>query len=133
MGLLDGGAAAAFGELLSPLYLPARLRSAATTYTEGGAIRRARAPRACRVQVDRATERMVGTEGYTDTDRSIYILASSVEGGAGDIDTDADVEVLEGPYAGEIFKLAAPIDRDPAAAYVLARGVRKKQGVTTGG
>lgn len=124
MGWLDGGAARLFGELLSPLYLPAVLRRQGNTYDEGGKLRRGGEPADCLVQVDRCTERMVATEGYTDTDQAIYILASSLEGG---VDTDCEVTPAKGPYAGVTFKLAAPIDRDPATAYHLARGVLKKQ------
>lgn len=123
MGLLDGGAARFFGEVLGPVYLPARLRAITVGKGARGAVRRDITERDCRAAVDGATERMVGTEGYTDTDRAIYILASSLEG---DVNTDAEIEVLEGPYAGTIFKVASPVDRDPAGAYWLCRGMRGK-------
>lgn len=121
--MLSGGAAALFGELLTPLYLPARLSRQSETYTRGGALRRGAEPEDCLAQVDRATERMVNTEGYTATDRAIYILATSLEGG---MDTDCTIEILEGPYAGKVFAIASPVDRDPACAYWLCRGVAKK-------
>jgi len=127
--LLAGGAAALFGEILAPLYLPAVLRRLGNTYDEGGKLRRGGAPANCLVQIDRCSERMVATEGYTDTDQAIYILASSLEG---TVDTDCEVTPSAGPYAGVAFKLASPIDRDPATAYHLARGVRKKQAAPGG-
>lgn len=125
MGALSGGVAALFGELLGPIYLPATLRRVGNTYDTQGTLRRNGAARACRAQVDRATERMVATEGYTATDRGIYILAASLEGDE-PVDTDHEIEMLEGEYAGGIYRLASPIDRDPACAYWLCRGVAKK-------
>ena len=119
MGLLDG-TAAFFGELFAGEYHAATVRANATTYTTGGDMRRGVTERECRAMVDRATERMVGTEGYTATDRAIYILAATL---AGTVDTDCEITMTEGPYAGGRFKLASPIDRDPGAAYWLCRGV----------
>lgn len=123
--MLAGGAAALFGELLGGSYLPARLTRQTDTYAPGGKLQRSSAPGECLAQVDRCTERMVQAEGYTATDRAIYILAASFEG---EVDTDGKIEVLEGPYAGAVFRLASPIDRDPACAYWLCRGVEDKHG-----
>lgn len=123
MGLLDGGAARFFGELFTPLYARAQLRRITVLKGARGTVRRMPSVLPCRAAVDRATERMVATEGYTDTDRSIYILATSL---AGTVTTDDEITLLEGPYSGSVFKLASPIDRDPAAAYWLARGMRGK-------
>jgi hypothetical protein len=125
VGALDGGAAALFGELLSPIYLPATLRRFDNSYDEKGTLQRGGGPRSCRVQVDRATERMADTEGYTSTDRAIYVLAASLEGDE-PVDTNHEIEVLSGKYAGAVYRLAAPIDRDPACAYWLCRGVEQK-------
>lgn len=121
--MLNGGVARLFGELLSPLFLPAIVTAQGTNYAAGGRLQRTPSRRTCRAQVDRCTERMVATEGYTDTDQAIYILADTLEGG---VDTDCSVEMLEGPYAGQVFRLASPIDRDPAVAYHLARGMKQK-------
>lgn len=123
MGLLSGGAAALFGELLAPLYLAATLSDTTDSYDTKGTLRRGSTPRDCLAQVDRCTERMVQAEGYTDTDRAIYILATSLEG---DAVTGQEIEVLEGDYAGTRWRLASPIDRDPATAYWLARAARVK-------
>lgn len=130
MGLLSGGGAALFGELFASLYLPATVTKAAETFDDQGNMRRGTTERGCLAQVDRCTERMVATEGYTDTDRGIYILATSL---AGDADTDCEIVVHAGEYAGTRWRLASPIDRDPCAAYWLARGTRVKTPVAPGG
>lgn len=123
MKLLGGGAAALFGELLGPLYLAGRVWSNATTYATDGSITRAAPAADCLVQVDAATERMVQAEGYTTDDRALYVLRSSF---AGPLNTDCEIAVDEGPYAGSRWKVAAPVDSDPGAAYWLCRGVRQK-------
>jgi hypothetical protein len=124
VGLLDGGAAALFGEILNPTFLPATISGGTTTatYDAGGRMQRARSDaRTCQVQVDSATERMRQADGFTETDRAIYVLADSLEG---DVDTDAEITVTAGPYAGATFRVAT-VDRDPAGAYWLCRGARK--------
>lgn len=123
MSLLGGGVAALFGELFAPLYLPAHVYGTTETYGGNGKLRREQTDRPCRAQVDSCTERMVAAEGYTDTDRAIFILADTLEGG---VDSDCEVVVDEGPYAGTRWRLATPIDRDPAGAYWRARGTRVK-------
>jgi hypothetical protein len=126
MGLLDGGAAALFGELMTPLYLPATLTdTTGTTYTEKGRVVRNSTPRDCLAQVDSCTEAMREAEGYTDTDRGVFILAASLEGEAL---TGQEITVHKGPYAGTPWRLASPIDRDPAGAYWRARAARVKNG-----
>lgn len=119
-GILSGGAAALFGELFAPLYLPATVYSGAAAYDLEGEITRTSTSRSCRAQVDAATETMRAAEGFSATDRAIYILATSLDGA---LDSDAEVVVHEGPYAGTRWRLHAPIERDPAGAYWLARGV----------
>lgn len=123
MKLLGGGLAALFGELLGPAYLAGRVWSSATTYADDGSISRASLAASCLVQVDAATERMVQAEGYTTSDRAIYVLRSSF---AGPLDTDCEISVDEGPYSGSRWKVAAPIESDPGAAYWLCRGVLQK-------
>lgn len=123
MGLLSGGARALFGELFSPLYLSASVYSVGDTYDGQGTLRRRRQERTCRAQVDRCTERMVQAEGYTDTDRGVLILAATLEG---EVETGHEFIVHEGEYAGTLWRLASPIDRDPATAYWSARAVRVK-------
>jgi hypothetical protein len=121
--MLAGGAAALFGQVLGPLYLAGRVYRNAATYANDGSLTRGETPAACLVQVDAATERMIATEGYTATDRALYLLRSSYDGA---FDTDCEIAVDEGPYAGSRWKVAAPIDGDPAGAYWLCRGVRQK-------
>lgn len=123
MSWLDGGAAALFGELLTPIYLPGWISTEESTYDTKGNLSLSGTPRPCRAQVDRCTERMVNAEGYTDTDRAVYVLATSLEG---DVLTGQIVTVTTGPYAGAAFRVSSPVDRDPAAAYWLFRGARVK-------
>lgn len=123
MKLLAGGAAALFGELFGELYLAGRVWSGATTYAADGTMQRGETVAACRLQVDAATERMVAAEGYTTSDRALYVLRSSF---AGPLDSDCEVGVDEGPYSGTRWRVAAPIESDPGAAYWLCRGVLLK-------
>lgn len=124
MGLLDGGAAALFGEILSPLYLPATVYgTGGNTYSEKGTLQRTAGDRECLAQVDACTESMRAAEGYTDTDRGVFILAASLDG---DALTGQEITVHKGPYAGTRWRLASPIDRDPAGAYWRARAARVK-------
>lgn len=117
---MSGGAAALFGEVLSPLYLPATVSSASNAYDLEGEVQRTSADQDCRAQVDAATERMRAAEGYTTADRAIYILANTF---AGEVTSDSEITMHAGPYAGTRWRLQAPIERDPAGAYWLARGV----------
>lgn len=124
MGLLDGGAAALFAEILSPIYLPATLSdTGATTYTEKGGIVRGSAPRECLAQVDSCTQAMIAAEGYVDTDRGVFILTASLEGQA---IAGNEFVMSQGPYAGTRWRLSSPIDQDPAGAYWRARAARVK-------
>lgn len=119
MGLLDGGTKALFGEVLGGLFLPGSVQTQESTYDDKGDLTREATAHPCRVQVDQATERMVATEGYTIDDRAIFVLADSYDG---ELDTDCLVQVNAGPYAGTVWKVGAPIDRDPAGAYWRCRG-----------
>lgn len=120
MGLLTGGAKGVFGELMGPLYLAARLTDRTLAYGNDGTIQAGAEPRDCKAKVDSATTRMRESPGYAETDRAIYILATSV---SGDVDTDAEIEILEGDYAGEKFGIAS-VDRPPGCSYFLCRGTR---------
>lgn len=123
MGLLDGGGARLFAEVLSPLYLPATVYAMASTHNNRGDLQRAETQRPCRAQVDAATERMRQEPDFATTDRAIFILAETLEGG---LNSDAEVVVSGGPYAGTRWKVADPIDRDPCGAYWRCRGVLGK-------
>lgn len=128
MTLLGGDAAALFGELLADEYAPATLRRNQDVYDNEGNLVRGGQPVECRVQVDRATERMVQSEGFTAGDQALYVLAQP--GGElpaiDNLDTNCEITVLDGPYAGNTYKVGSPIDRDPGAAYWLCRGTAAK-------
>lgn len=119
--MLAGGAAALFGEILGPLYLRGRIWVTTSAYGGDGSLTRTQTVTDCRVQVDAATERMVQAEGYTSSDRAIYVLRGS-RGGV-PLDSDCEIEVDEGPYTGSRWKVATPIESDPGGAYWLCRGV----------
>jgi hypothetical protein len=125
---LDGAGAALFGELFAGEYLPGSLRTNADAYDNRGNLTRGGDAVDCRVQVERATEAMRQAEGYTANDRAVFVLARP-GGGLPDIDalgTNHEITVQAGPYAGQTYKVGAPIDRDPAGAYWLCRGVQTK-------
>lgn len=121
MGLLDGGAAALFTQVMTPLYLPAIVYGAARVYDNFGRYTVGDdVERSCRAQVDSATETMRAQPDYSDTDRAIYVLANTL---GGDLSSDDEISVTAGPYAGSRWKVSQPIDRDPAGAYWRCRGV----------
>lgn len=121
MGLLNGGLKRGFGELFEGHYLDARVVDRELTYGNDGTLQAGADPKRCKARVDSATQRMREAEGFTETDRAIFILASSI---TVPIDTDTEVEILEGDYAGSIFGIAS-IDRPPGASYWLCRGTRR--------
>lgn len=123
MGLLDGGGVALFGEVFAPLYLPATVYAMAQTYNNRGDVSRTPIERSCRAQVDAATERMRTQPDFATTDRAIFVLAASLDA---DVNSDMEITVNAGPYAGTRWKVADPIDRDPCGAYWLCRGVLGK-------
>lgn len=120
-GLLRGGTKALFGDLLGGLYLSARLVTRAPTYNGHGDLELTEATHECRARVDNATERMRQAEGFTETDRAIYVLAAGL---AVDVTTDAEVEILEGDYAGKAFGVAS-VDRPPGGSYFACRGTAR--------
>lgn len=128
MTLLGGDAAALFGELLAGEYLPGTLRANVDAYDDRGNITRGGGPVDCRVQVERATEAMRQAEGYTANDRAVFVLAQPGGGlpAIDALDSNHEITVLAGPYAGKTYKVGAPIDRDPVGAYWLCRGVETK-------
>lgn len=73
----------------------------------------------CQVQVDSATESMRGERDFRDTDVSLLVLCDSL---AGEIDTDATVEVLGGPNAGRWSVESA--GKDSMGTHWLCRGRR---------
>jgi hypothetical protein len=120
MGLLSGGAATLLGRIFSKIYLPARVYSAVTVYDDHGEPTTSTTPRDCLAQVDAMTERQRAQEGAAEQDRRILVLSESL---TGDIDTDCEIEVLEGPYAGQRYTVA-DVGRDTVGAYYELRGRR---------
>ena len=123
MGLLSGGAASLFGELFGRLYLDAAVFLTVTTHDARGNPRRTLKQRSCKAQVDSATDRMRRDPEFSQTDRAVYVLASTLDGA---LTSDCEIVVNAGPYAGTRWKVADPIDRDPGGAYWLARAVLGK-------
>lgn len=121
MGLLNGGAAALFGEIMGGYYLPATLTPRTPTYALDGSITTGGGEATCLARVDSATERMRQADGFTQTDRAIFVLATSIDG---EITSDHQIKILEGPYAGSTFNIATA-DRPPAGSYWLCRGTRR--------
>ncbi len=126
MTLLGGDAAELFGELLGDEYLDATLHSGTVTVADNGDRSRAETTRGCKVQVDRATERMRDADGFTESDRAVIVLTRppAPYEPVAELTSDDAVTVNEGPYAGVKFNLASPIEGDPALAGWTCRGVR---------
>lgn len=118
MGLLNGGGAAILGGIFSGIYLPAKVYAETSVYDDYGELTTIETVRDCKAQVDVMTEAMRAQEGAADGDRRILILSTSL---SGNLDSDSEVEVLEGPYAGSRY-LVSNITRDPCGAYHEARG-----------
>lgn len=112
MGLLDGGVAAAFSGAFSSFYLDATVHR--PTITEdgegGGSIHYADEP--VKAQLDAATEAMRSSDGYTDKDVRILVLAH----GLAEIDSDCQITLK-----GVRYSIANP-SQDPAGAYWELRG-----------
>lgn len=72
----------------------------------------------CKAQVDALTEAM-RQAGFADGDMRILVLAATLDGV---LDTDAQIEVLDGPHAGRW--MISDIERDPVGAYWQCRGRR---------
>lgn len=91
------------------------------TYDTGGSIATPGTPtsRACSAQVDAATEDMRGDSDYREKDMRLLVLAATL---TGDLDTDATVQLLDGPHQGEW--MVRSVDRDPAGVYYECRGRR---------
>ncbi|PTQ13739.1 hypothetical protein CLG96_00160 [Sphingomonas oleivorans] len=89
-------------------------------YDDGGSwIPGTVAYRDCRVQVDQVSEAMRGGDGYSEGDMRFLILAATL---AGSLDSDARIELLEGPHAG--IWIVSSLTRDPAGLYWEGRGRR---------
>lgn len=111
-----------FSSIMGGPYWAARtIEQVEPVYDDGGTII---APggvlyRDCQAQVDSAIQRIRDDGGYVSTDMTVLILASTLDG---TLDTEARIEVLDGPHAGK-WTLDL-IERDPFAAGWVGRGRR---------
>ena len=120
MGLLSGDGAAIFNTIFAPLYLDAVIYKQEAVYGSDGDLTVTYAEYDAKAQVDAMTEAMREESGAADSDRRILILANST---AAPVDSDCEITVNQGPYAGVKFQVAS-IDRDPVGAYFQCRGRR---------
>jgi len=73
--------------------------------------------RPCSVQIDVATTDMRQAEGFVQTDVRFIVLAATLDGVLG---TDAEIEVLAGPFVG-VWSVSR-LERDPVAAGWVGTG-----------
>jgi hypothetical protein len=111
-------AASAFG---APFYDGQIITQTDPVYDDGGSIVTPAQPvfRACKVQIDAATEAMQQREGFADGDVRFIILSASF---TGPLDTDANVSIASGPFAGEWQ--VSTLQRDPAGIGYVGKGRR---------
>lgn len=94
------GIALGFSQALGVGFWPAIARwQGETEEDDGGSLVEAADPttKTCSVQVSACAERMRLTPGYTDKDAMLLVLAATLDG---ELNTDAEIEVTEGPQAG---------------------------------
>lgn len=108
MGLLDGGAAAAFAGIFSGIYLDGTLHRATTIDDGEGGGSTTYADEAVKAQLEACTEAMRQADGYTDLDVRILVLAS----GVARPDTDTQITV-----DGTRYAVQPPVYRDPCGSY----------------
>jgi hypothetical protein len=75
--------------------------------------------RPCQIQIDRVTEAMRGSDGYTDGEVRFLILAATL---AGSLTTDARLRVDAGPSAG--MWLVSSAERDTMGTHWEGRARR---------
>lgn len=115
MGLLDGGIAAVFGAALGGLYLPATLHMPGgyATDGEGNVLPSVETDIDCRAQVDAATYAMRQSEGFSEGDMRIIVLAAGLPE---PITTDDQISV-----SGKRWMIAGA-EQDAAASHWVLRG-----------
>lgn len=109
MGLLDGGMAAAFGQIFGGVYLDgfrhpitlAKQIGGRLTLTEGAAT-------PMKFQQDAVTWKMRQTEGFTERDARFLILTTSCPA----LTTADEITAL-----GQRWSIEGPLVQDPARAY----------------
>lgn len=121
MGILSGGFANLAARALGSIYLPAQVISETDpVLDDGGSIidPGTVVRRDCRAQVDVATWQMKQSAGYVAGSMRVFILAATLDGG---LNTDARIEMLEGPHAG-VWEVSG-LEMDAAGSYWLGTGV----------
>ncbi len=121
--------AAAFGEigmafssvLGGPYHAARTIEQVAPVYDDGGSIVTPGgvAHRGCQVQIDTAIQRIRDASGFVDTDVTFIVLSATLDGR---LNSEARVEVLDGPHVG-VWSVEL-IERDPVAAGWVGRGRR---------
>lgn len=112
----------AFSQVLDGPYHSAQtIEQVAPIYDDGGSIVTPGGVnhRSCSVQIDSAIQRIRESGSFVDTDMTFIVLASTL---TGSLNTEARIEVLDGPHAG-IWSVEL-IERDPVAAGWVGRGRR---------
>ncbi len=121
--------AAAFGEigmafssvLGGPYHAARTIEQVAPVYDDGGSIVTpgSVAYRDCQVQIDTAIQRIRDASSFVDTDVTFIVLSATLDGS---LNTEARIEVLDGPHAGTWS--VDMLERDPVAAGWVGRGRR---------
>lgn len=119
VGLLDGGIEALFGAAFSGLYPDGTLHREGTepTYDEEGNITgyEAGGDLPCKVQRDKCTYGMVRSEGYSEGDTALIILAAQLNG----VEITTDMQATDG--AGKRWMIASA-ELDAASSHWICRG-----------
>ena len=112
----------AFSSVLGGPYHAARtIEQVASVFDDGGSIVTpgSVAHRDCQVQIDTAIQRIRDASSFVDTDVTFIVLSATLDGS---LNTEARIEVLDGPHAGTWS--VDMLERDPVAAGWVGRGRR---------
>ena len=115
---IGGAFSAQFG---GPFHDARVIDETAPVRDQGGSITTPGQPiyRACQCQIDAATDAMRSEAGFVERDMRFIVLAATLEGPLG---TKANIEVMDGPFAG--IWMISSIERDPVCAGYVGRGRR---------
>lgn len=120
MGILSGDGQALLGSIFSAIYLSGRVYAQENVYDAYGDLQILETEYDCRLMVDAMTEAMRQQAGASEQDRRILVLTTST---SAPMNTDCEIEALEGAYAGTRFQIAS-IATDPCFSYWELRGKR---------
>lgn len=116
MTLLEGNLASVFAAAFGGVFTDATLYRWSTVQDgKGGGTSGFDAGTPVKAQLDQASQSMIQSDGYVDSDQRILVLAS----GVAPISTDDEITV-----GGTRWQIAS-VGRDPAGAYYDLRGRRK--------